>query len=77
MAKSIKIIYGIMAGCVLLSLVLGALKKSGVAPVSLWSWWYVTAPVWGPWAILLGLTLLCLALAGLFPNKPASKEPQV
>ena len=24
-----------------------------------WSWWWITAPLWGPIAALLGLVILC------------------
>jgi hypothetical protein len=40
-------------------LVFLALKLSGVPPVSEWSWWWVTAPLWG---VFLGV----LAAIGLF-----------
>lgn len=31
------------------------LKLIGVAPVAMWSWWWVTAPLWGGAALVLGL----------------------
>lgn len=31
-----------------------------------WSWWYVTLPLWGPSALLLGLLGGCFALYGLY-----------
>ena len=30
-----------------------------------WSWWWVTAPLWAPWAVGLGLSLGFAALVGL------------
>lgn len=37
------------------------LKLVGIAPVASWSWWWVTAPIWGP----LALVVLVLAIAGI------------
>jgi hypothetical protein len=28
------------------------------SPVVDWSWWWVTAPFWGPWALLLGFFIV-------------------
>ena len=39
------------------------LKLARIAPVATWGWWCVTAPLWGPWALLLALVLGCLVLA--------------
>lgn len=30
------------------------LKLIEVGPVSNWSWWWVTAPLWGPFALYIG-----------------------
>ena len=35
-----------------------ALKLTGVEPVAAWSWWWVTAPLWGGFAIAIGLFLI-------------------
>lgn len=50
----------------------GVLGILGVAFVVLkltgyidWSWWWVTAPFWGPLALLVGLVLLILFIAGI------------
>jgi hypothetical protein len=44
----------------LLFLVLLTLKLLGLGVVAQWSWWYVTAPLWGPWALALALFVLLL-----------------
>ena len=30
-----------------------------------WSWWWVTAPLWGPLALVLGFTLIVIFIAFL------------
>lgn len=30
-----------------------------------WSWWWVTAPLWGPIALFVGISIIALAIAGL------------
>jgi len=30
-----------------------------------WSWWWVLAPLWLPAGFLLGISLVCLVIAGL------------
>jgi len=27
-----------------------------------WSWWWVTAPVWGPFVLIVGITMLIVAV---------------
>jgi len=41
----------------LLALLFIGLKLGGVIS---WSWWWVLAPIWGPWAIILGIPLLVI-----------------
>jgi len=52
--------------CGLLTVVFIALKLGGIIG---WSWWWVLAPLWIPWAIAIGLVAifaLCAAvIAGL------------
>jgi hypothetical protein len=55
------ILFGIGAVVGIFLLLLG-LKLTGVTRVALWSWWLVTAPLWGPWA----LALLVLGVAWAF-----------
>ena len=31
------------------------LKLCEIGTVATWSWWWVTAPLWAPWAALLGI----------------------
>ena len=45
-------------GCLtVVGIVLVVLKLAGVQPIAGWSWWWVTAPFWGP----LGLAFAVLA----------------
>lgn len=38
-----------------------ALKLTGIVPVADWSWWWITAPLWGPITlVLLGLGIYLL-----------------
>ena len=30
-----------------------------------WSWWWVTAPLWGPFALLLTILIVILIIGGL------------
>lgn len=39
----------------LLALIFIALKLTGYIT---WSWWWVLAPLWGPWALVIGIFLL-------------------
>lgn len=45
----------------LLFLILLTLKLAGIGVVATWSWWWVTAPLWGP----LGIAAILFALAGI------------
>ena len=50
----------------LLFLIFLVLKLTGYIT---WSWWWVTAPLWGGIALLVAIALICLtafAIAGLF-----------
>lgn len=40
------------------------LKLAGIAPVALWSWWWITCPLWIPFA-LVGVILLGIGLVAL------------
>jgi hypothetical protein len=31
-----------------------------------WSWWWVTAPLWGPFAFLVVVLILCLIGSGIY-----------
>lgn len=44
----------------LLGVVFVVLKLTNVIA---WSWWWVTAPFWGPFAIILGITLVVGVIA--------------
>lgn len=46
----------------LLAVVLIGLKLACVGVVATWSWWWVLAPFWGPWALFaVGWVLYVLA----------------
>lgn len=43
-------------------LIFMALKLIGIAPVANWSWWWVTAPLWIPVSVAVGILVV---LAGI------------
>lgn len=57
-----KVIYNGPGVLSILGIVFVVLKLTGVID---WSWWWVTAPFWGPLALLVGLVLLILFIAGI------------
>lgn len=46
--------------CGLLTVLFIALKLTGYIA---WSWWWVLAPIWIPWAIILGILAIVLSVA--------------
>ena len=38
------------------------MKLGGWGSVANWSWWWVTAPFWGPVALFIGLMILILTI---------------
>jgi len=50
----------------LLTIVFVVLKLTGVIA---WSWWWVTAPLWVPYAIILVILVLLLSVYLIFDRK--------
>lgn len=48
-----------------LFLIMFVMKVMGLGAVASWSWWWVTAPLWGPIAFVIGVALLLSFVAGL------------
>lgn len=48
--------------CGLLGLLFIGLKLGGVIN---WSWWWVLAPLWGPFALALLVLLICIIIIGI------------
>ena len=48
-----------------LFLIFLVLKLTGKTVVATWSWWWVTAPLWGGFAIVLVILLIGLLFIGL------------
>lgn len=48
--------------CGLLGLLFIGLKLGGVIN---WSWWWVLAPLWGPFALVLLVLLICVIIIGI------------
>lgn len=46
----------------LLFLIFLVMKLAGIGSVANWSWWWVTAPLWIPAAIVIGFTLLIVLI---------------
>lgn len=53
---------GLVAVLALVSVVLMALRLGGVVQ---WSWWLISFPVWGPYAILGVIILVAVTFAGI------------
>ena len=51
--------------CGLFFIVLFILKVCGVGVVADWSWWWITAPLWGPIAIVLVIVFVCFIVGAL------------
>jgi hypothetical protein len=49
--------------CGLMFIVFLTLKLVGVSDVANWSWWWVTAPLWLPLAIVLGIIGIVVLIA--------------
>lgn len=48
----------------LLGVVFITLKLLGITAVATWSWWWVTAPLWGGIALVLAVIALIFVFAG-------------
>jgi len=55
---------GIGLGTVLFLIFL-TLKLAEVGQVAIWSWWWVTSPLWIPLVAVLGIAAIALILAGI------------
>lgn len=51
----------------LLGVVFITLKLTGYID---WSWWWVTAPFWGTWALILVVVAVALIIAHLSQRRP-------
>ena len=49
--------------CGLVFIVFLILKLAEIGQVAHWSWWWVTAPLWMPVCLLLGILVVILVLA--------------
>ena len=58
MSKSSKATSGVALWGIVFVILL-VLKLTGVGMVATWSWWWVLAPIWGPWVLLLVGYVLC------------------
>lgn len=58
--KSFKIGCGSSTMFVVMFLILFTLKLAGIGVVKDWSWWWVTAPLWGVPAFFIGMLLVFL-----------------
>jgi len=48
-----------------LFLIFLVLKLTGKTVVASWSWWWVTAPLWGGFAIIFGVWALVMIIIGV------------
>lgn len=49
--------------CITLFAALAALKLNGTGAVALWSWWWVTSPLWAPLAVYLCTNIALFVVA--------------
>lgn len=66
-----------------LFVILFLLKVTGTTEVAEWSWWWVTAPLWLPWAIFLGILIVIgiialpvLLVASVLDKRDAKRRRQ-
>ena len=53
-------------GCLtVVGIIFVVLKLLAVPPVAAWSWWWVLAPFWIPWAIMLAVFAIVLLLVAI------------
>lgn len=50
----------------LLGVVFVTLKLLGITAVANWSWWWVTAPFWGPIALLIAIFIIGFICYGIY-----------
>lgn len=62
MSNSTKIVINLTPVLIAMTAILAALKLTGVLT---WSWWVVTAPIWGPIAFSIVIWFLILSIMGL------------
>ncbi len=48
--------------CGMVFIVFLFLKLAEIGAVATWSWWWVTSPLWIPFALLIGITAIVLAV---------------
>lgn len=48
-----------------LFLIFLVLKLTGKTVVASWSWWWITAPLWGGFAIIFGVWALVMIIIGV------------
>lgn len=46
-------------------LVLFILKVCGIGSVATWSWWWITAPLWGPLALVVAIVIIVFLFSAL------------
>lgn len=44
-------------------------KLAQIGMIANWSWWAVTAPLWAPIVLILGIQIVSLIIMVLFSNK--------
>lgn len=49
-------------------LVLFILKVCGIGSVATWSWWWITAPLWGPLALVVAIVIIVFLFSALISS---------
>jgi hypothetical protein len=52
-----------------LFLIMFVLKVCGIGAVANWSWWWITAPLWGPFAVGLALVIFVTIIKALISRE--------
>ena len=50
------------------------LKLAEVGPVQYWSWWWVTAPLWVPFALITAVALVFFIGRGIYNQLPRQRR---
>lgn len=53
------------------------LKLAEIGQVATWSWWWVTAPLWGPLLLGIAILLIYLAFLGLTLKRKTSQRERM
>lgn len=65
MSSNVEVRSGGIGLCGMVFIVFLILKLAEIGAVASWSWWWVTAPLWGPFVLVLGIVAVIFLFAGI------------